>query len=174
MEKEKEKMIRKFDSIMKNSRCKSKEDIMKELFNEDNRTEEDNRNSSNASKSKALNHIEENKEEQEEKEDNGDTFLTNIANNKITKEVKEESIVEEETNDKRPEDNKIMEESGIPFNMKISTEKQKLKKADKILKKANNEAKKNGLQDMSLDEINSEIKAYRMERHATLSVAEGK
>ena len=69
---------------------------------------------------------------------------------------------------------KSVEESGIPFNMKISTEKQKLKKADKILKKANNEAKKNGLQDMSLDEINSEIKAYRMERHATLSVAEGK
>ena len=116
MEKEKEKMIRKFDSIMKNSRCKSKEDIMKELFNEDNRTEKDNRNSSNASKSKALNHIEENKEEQEEKEDNGDTFLTNIANNKITKEVKEESIVEEETNDKRPEDNKIMVETKTDMN----------------------------------------------------------
>ena len=33
MEKEKEKMIRKFH--YENSRCKSKENIMKELFNED-------------------------------------------------------------------------------------------------------------------------------------------
>lgn len=78
---------------------------MKELFNEDNRTEEDNRNSSNASKSKTLNHIEENKEEHsKEKEDNRDTFLTNIDNRRMSKEVKEESIVEEETNDKRPDD----------------------------------------------------------------------
>ena len=69
---------------------------------------------------------------------------------------------------------KSVEESGIPFNLKISSEKKNLKQADKILKKANKEAKKNGIQDISLDEINSEIKAYRMERCATLSVAEGK
>lgn len=69
---------------------------------------------------------------------------------------------------------KSVEESGIPFNLKISSEKKNLKQADKILKKANKEAKKNGIQDISLDEINSEIKAYRMERRATLSVAEGK
>lgn len=69
---------------------------------------------------------------------------------------------------------KSVEESGIPFNLKISSEKKNLKQADKILKKANKEAKKNGIQDISLDEINSEIKAYRMERRAALSVAEGK
>lgn len=69
---------------------------------------------------------------------------------------------------------KSVEESGIPFNLKISSEKKNLKQADKILKKANKEAKKNGIQDISLDEINSEIKAYRKERRATLSVAEGK
>ena len=69
---------------------------------------------------------------------------------------------------------KSIEERGIPFNMKISTEKKNLKQAEKILKKANKEAKKNGLQDMSLDEINAEIKAYRQERQAALVVAEGK
>lgn len=69
---------------------------------------------------------------------------------------------------------KSVEESGIPFNLKISSEKKNLKQADKILKKANKEAKKNGIQDISLDEINSEIKAYRMEKRAELSVADGK
>ena len=58
--------------------------------------------------------------------------------------------------------------------MKVSTEKKNLKKAENLLTKANKEAKKNGLQDMSLDEINAEIKAYRQERRATLAVAEGK
>lgn len=69
---------------------------------------------------------------------------------------------------------KSIEERGIPFNMKISTEKKNLKQAEKLLKKANKEAKKNGIQDMSLDEINAEIKAYRQERQADLVVAEGK
>lgn len=69
---------------------------------------------------------------------------------------------------------KSVEESGIPFDMKVSTEKKNLKQADKLLKKANKEAKKNGIQDMSLDEINNEIKSYRLERRAGLSVAEGK
>lgn len=69
---------------------------------------------------------------------------------------------------------KSVEESGIPFNLKISSEKKNLKKADKILKKANKEAKKNGIQDISLDEINAEIKAYRQERRAALAIAEGK
>lgn len=58
--------------------------------------------------------------------------------------------------------------------MKVSTEKKNLKKAEKLLTKANKEAKKNGLQDMSLDEINAEIKAYRQERNGTLAIAEGK
>lgn len=69
---------------------------------------------------------------------------------------------------------KSVEESGIPFNLKISSEKKNLKKADKILKKANKEAKKNGIQDISLDEINAEIKAYRQERRAALAIAERK
>lgn len=69
---------------------------------------------------------------------------------------------------------KSIEERGIPFNMKVSTEKKNLKKAENLLTKANKEAKKNGLQDMSLDEINAEIKVYRQERNGTLAIAEGK
>lgn len=69
---------------------------------------------------------------------------------------------------------KSVEERGIPFDMKVSSEKKNLKQADKLLKKANKEAKKNEIQDMSLDEINNEIKSYRMERRVGLSVAEGK
>lgn len=67
---------------------------------------------------------------------------------------------------------KSVEESGIPFSLKVDKEKKNLKNAEKILKAANKEAKKNGLQDMSLDEINSEIKAYRIEKKSGLSVAE--
>lgn len=59
---------------------------------------------------------------------------------------------------------KSVEERGIPFDMKVSSEKKNLKQADKLLKKANKEAKKNGIQDMSLDEINNEIKSYRDEK----------
>ena len=69
---------------------------------------------------------------------------------------------------------KSIEERGIPFNTKLSTEKKNLKKAENLLTKANKEAKKNGLQDMSLDEINAEIKEYRQERNGTLAIAEGK
>lgn len=67
---------------------------------------------------------------------------------------------------------KSVEESRIPFDMKISSEKKNLKQADKLLKKANKEAKKNGIQDMSLDEINSEIKTYRAEKRAKLAAKE--
>ena len=49
-----------------------------------------------------------------------------------------------------------------------------LKQGQKAFKQLRKEAKKNGLQDMSLDEINAEIKAYRQERRAALAVAEGK
>ena len=58
--------------------------------------------------------------------------------------------------------------------MKVSTEKKNLKKAENLLTKANKEAKKNGLQDMSLDEINAEIKEYRQERNGALAIAVGK
>ena len=57
----------------------------------------------------------------------------------------------------------------IDKNKKVS-----LKQGQKAFKQLRKEAKKNGLQDMSLDEINAEIKAYRQERRAALAVAEGK
>lgn len=56
---------------------------------------------------------------------------------------------------------KSVEESGIPFSLKISTEKRNRRQADAILKAANKEAKKNKIQNLSLDEINAEIRAYR-------------
>lgn len=70
---------------------------------------------------------------------------------------------------------KSVEESGIPFSLKVDREKQtSLKQGMKAFKQLRKEAKKNSLQDMSLDEINAEIKAYRQERRAALAVAEGK
>lgn len=56
---------------------------------------------------------------------------------------------------------KSVEERGIPFDMKVDSEKKALKNANNILKTANKEAKKNKIQNMSLDEINEEIRAYR-------------
>lgn len=69
---------------------------------------------------------------------------------------------------------KSVEESGIPFSLKVSKEKKaSLKQGKKAFMQLRKEAKKNGLQDMSLDEINAEIKAYRQEKRAALTVAEG-
>lgn len=69
---------------------------------------------------------------------------------------------------------KSVEESGIPFSLKVDKEKKaSLKQGKKAFMQLRKEAKKNGLQDMSLDEINSEIKAYRIEKKSGLSVAEG-
>ncbi len=56
---------------------------------------------------------------------------------------------------------KSVEERGIPFSMRVNSEKKSLKQAGSILKKANKEAKKNKIQNISLDEINAEIRAYR-------------
>ncbi len=56
---------------------------------------------------------------------------------------------------------KSVEERGIPFSMRVNSEKKALKQADNILKKANKKAKKNKIQNLSLDEINTEIRAYR-------------
>ncbi len=56
---------------------------------------------------------------------------------------------------------KSVEERGIPFSMRVNSEKKSLKKADDILKIANREAKKNKIQNISLDKINAEINAYR-------------
>lgn len=56
---------------------------------------------------------------------------------------------------------KSVEERGIPFSMKMNSEKTSLKKGMKAFNALRREAKKKGLQGMSLDEINAEIRAYR-------------
>lgn len=56
---------------------------------------------------------------------------------------------------------KSVEERGIPFSMKVNSEKTSLKKGMKAFDALRREAKKKGLQGMSLDEINAEIRAYR-------------
>ncbi len=59
---------------------------------------------------------------------------------------------------------KSVEERGIPFSMRVNSEKKALKQANNILKMANKEAKKNKIQNLTLDEINTEIRAYRKEK----------
>ena len=59
---------------------------------------------------------------------------------------------------------KSVEERGIPFSMRVNSEKKALKQANNILKMANKEAKKNNIQNLTLDEINAEISAYRKEK----------
>lgn len=58
---------------------------------------------------------------------------------------------------------KSVEERGIPFSMRVNSENKALKQANNILKMANKEAKKNKIQNLTLDEINAEIRAYRKE-----------
>lgn len=69
---------------------------------------------------------------------------------------------------------KSVEESGIPFSLKVDPAKKSLKKGMKAFNALRKEAKKKGLQDMSLDEINADIKQYRQERRAKLATVEGK
>ena len=59
---------------------------------------------------------------------------------------------------------KSVEERGIPFSMRVNSEKKALNQANNILKMANKEAKKNKIQNLTLDEINAEISAYRKEK----------
>ena len=59
---------------------------------------------------------------------------------------------------------KSVEERGIPFSMRVNSEKKALKQANNILKMANKEAKKNKIQNLTLDEINAEIRTYREEK----------
>ena len=59
---------------------------------------------------------------------------------------------------------KSVEERGIPFSMRVTSEKKALKQANNILTMANKEAKKNKIQNLTLDEINAEIRAYRKEK----------
>ncbi len=56
---------------------------------------------------------------------------------------------------------KSVEERGIPFSMRVNSEKKSLKQANALLKQANKEAKRNKNQNLSLDEINDEIRACR-------------
>lgn len=56
---------------------------------------------------------------------------------------------------------KSVEKRGMPFRVQKQSEKKALKKAKALLKAANKEARKNKIQDMSLEEINAEIRAYR-------------
>ncbi len=56
---------------------------------------------------------------------------------------------------------KSVEERGIPFSMRVNSEKKSLKQANALLKQANKEAKRNKNQNLSLDEINAEIRAFR-------------
>ena len=55
---------------------------------------------------------------------------------------------------------KSVEEIGIPFSMRMER-KVSLKEGKKAFMQLRKEAKKNGLQEMTLDEINAEIRAYR-------------
>lgn len=56
---------------------------------------------------------------------------------------------------------KSVEERGIPFDMKVDSEKVSLEEGRKAFLQLRKEAKEKGLQGMSLDEINEEIRAYR-------------
>ncbi len=55
---------------------------------------------------------------------------------------------------------KSVEERGIPFSMKLS-EKTSLQEGKAAFLQLRKEAQENGIQDISLDEINAEISAYR-------------
>lgn len=56
--------------------------------------------------------------------------------------------------------------NGIPFSMILPTEQNVGDKALKLMEEMNLSATKNGISDMSLDEINAEIGLYRKERNA--------
>ena len=55
--------------------------------------------------------------------------------------------------------------NGIPFDMTLPKENIRLKN---LIKSFNETAEQNGIQDMSLDEINAEIAAARKERNAKI------
>ena len=86
MQKHKERMLIKFDYLMKNSKTKSKEEIMRELFDEDSNSflEENNskQKSYNVSKSRSnVDLLDSKKNEEPPKEKTEDfVFLTNLGN----------------------------------------------------------------------------------------------
>lgn len=58
-------------------------------------------------------------------------------------------------------------ENGIPFRMTLPKETYIAEKGYRLLKELNEEAERNGVSDMSLDEINAEIKESRKKRGIT-------
>lgn len=56
-------------------------------------------------------------------------------------------------------------DNGIPFRMTMPKEDYKATRGYRAMQELSENAAKNGLADMSLDEINAEINAYRAERH---------
>lgn len=57
-------------------------------------------------------------------------------------------------------------ENGIPFSMVLPKENYSATKALEFMDEINKSATKNGIAEMSLDDINTEISAYRKERRA--------
>ena len=56
-----------------------------------------------------------------------------------------------------------VEERGIPFTMKLDTERYKAEAAIRAMREISKTAETNGIADMTLDEINAEINAARNE-----------
>ena len=59
-------------------------------------------------------------------------------------------------------------DNGIPFRMTMPKEDYKATRGYRAMQEISENAAKNGLADMSLDEINSEIDAYRAERETII------
>lgn len=59
--------------------------------------------------------------------------------------------------------------NGIPFSMVLPKEEYSASKALEFMKELNQSASENGTDEMSLDDINSEISLYRKERRAKVS-----
>ena len=57
--------------------------------------------------------------------------------------------------------------NGIPFSMVLGSDAYSAENALSAMKKLNESAKQSGTSEMTLDEINSEIAAYRKEREQT-------
>lgn len=56
-----------------------------------------------------------------------------------------------------------VEERGIPFTMKLDTERYKAEAAIRAMREVSKTAETNGIADMTLDEVNAEINAARNE-----------
>ena len=61
---------------------------------------------------------------------------------------------------------RVVMENGIPFRMTLPKEPYSAERGYRAMIEISEEAKKNGVSDMTLDEINAEIEASRRERAA--------